>query len=104
MRHQERLDLARRDHEVADPERLPESPLEDRPPRLLLDAEVARAEPAIGREGGGGLLGFLVVAARHELAAELQLARLARPARGARLRVHKAHLEPRRRIDARELP
>src|SRR5260370_35537888 len=72
--------------------------------RGVLDAEVAGAEPAIRRERRRRLLGLLVVAARDDLAAELELALLARPARRAGLRVHDAHREPGRRVDARELP
>src|SRR5260370_33142512 len=72
--------------------------------RGVLDAEVAGAEPAIRRERRRRLLGLLVVAARDDLAAELELALLARPGRRAGLRVHDAHREPGRRADARELP
>ena len=63
-------------------------------------ARSPRAEPAVLGERGARLLRLVVVAARDQRAAELQLALRARLARRPGVGMRDAHLEARRRQDA----
>src|SRR5262249_61679099 len=81
-------------------QRLLQPALEDGVAVAVVNAEVAGAEPAVLREGRARLLGLVEVAARHQRAAELQLAFLVGGAQTPGVRMDDAHPEPGRRDDA----